>query len=122
MLLFITIVFLLYTIVFLLFPTLEIDGNSMYPTFDDGEKTRCSRIFSRKNLQVGDVYVYTRRAEDTGKKYLVVKRLQNIGTYEGTTYCFFLGDNLDNSLDSRHYGWIKSKQIIAKVKHRERRY
>ena len=84
----------------------------MYPTFEDGDRVRCSRIYS-SNLKINGIYVYTR--EEDGEEYLVVKRLKNICRLESGVYCYFLGDNADESLDSRHYGWVHSDRIIAKV-------
>ena len=107
-------IILILLILLYLYPVLEFDGTSMYPTFHDGDKVRCSRVFSRKNLKVGKVYVYYR--EDEGKRYLVVKRLSNICCdHKGEICCYFLGDNRNVSLDSRHYGWINSKNIVAIV-------
>lgn len=111
MLLVITLLFALLTVFLILFPVVEIDGTSMCPTFEDKDKLRCTRIF--KKLEIGSIYVYKRMEE--GEEYLVVKRLSNISKQGDITYCYFLGDNSEHSLDSRHYGWIDSRNIIAKV-------
>lgn len=84
----------------------------MYPTFEDGAKLRCSRLYS-SNLKIDGIYVYTR--EEDGEEYLVVKRLKHICIADNGVNCYFLGDNLDDSLDSRHYGWVHIDRIVAKV-------
>lgn len=111
MLLIITVLGIILMFISALFPSVEIDGDSMYPTFENGEKVRSSRIIG--SLKEGCVYVYVR--EDYGDYYYVIKRLTSIKKEGNRTLCYFEGDNADNSLDSRHYGWIDSKNIVAKV-------
>lgn len=93
-----------------LFPYIEVCGESMYPTYKDGEIIRGYRI--HKKLQVGDVVVY--RCPTDNKK--VIKRV--CGVDGSNSLYFFLGDNREYSYDSRHYGCVSKSSIVCKVKSR----
>ena len=87
------------------FPNLDIVGNSMYPTLLDGEKKHSRRFFNKFDTpKIGRIYVYR---DPTGK--LVIKRLKMI---KGNS-CYFVGDNPSMSYDSRYYGFINRKHIVA---------
>lgn len=96
----------------ILFPLIEFDGESMYPTYSDGELVRGSRIFN-KNFKVGHVYVFTR--ERDGETYHVIKRLTKMKLTEQGLKLFFEGDNSLDSVDSRHYGYVDSSRVVARV-------
>lgn len=96
----------------ILFPLIEFDGESMYPTYSDGELVRGSRIFN-KNFKVGHVYVFTR--EKDGETYNVIKRLSKIKMVNDEVLLFFEGDNVEESIDSRFYGYVEANRVIAKV-------
>jgi len=83
----------------------RISGNSMRPTYHDGDLVIGWRLCS--NLTSGDVIVL--RQPDTQR--IIIKRISKI---DGGRY-FVLGDNSSASTDSRHFGWIEKKAIIAKV-------
>lgn len=88
-----------------LFPNLDIVGNSMYPTLLDGEKKHSRRFFNKFDTpKIGRIYVYR---DPTGK--LVIKRLKMIKD----DLCYFVGDNPSMSYDSRYYGFINRKHIVA---------
>ena len=88
-----------------LFPNLDIVGNSMYPTLLDGEKKHSRRFFNTFDTpKIGRIYVYR---DPTGK--LVIKRLKMIKD----DLCYFVGDNPSMSYDSRYYGFINRKNIVA---------
>ena len=93
-----------------LFPYIEVCGESMYPTYKDGEIIRGYRI--HKKLQVGDVIVY--RCPTDNKK--VIKRVCGIDNANNLYY--FLGDNREYSYDSRYYGWVDKSAIVCTVKSR----
>lgn len=87
------------------FPNLDIVGNSMYPTLLDGEKKHSRRFFNKFDTpKIGRIYVYR---DPTGK--LVIKRLKMIKD----DLCYFVGDNHSMSYDSRYYGFINRKHIVA---------
>lgn len=86
---------------------LTVSGRSMYPTLVEGEKLTSVRSYLCK-LQIGDIIVAKPYECDNR---LVVKRIANIN---GNHY-YLLGDNPDESYDSRNYGWVSKKEIVAKV-------
>lgn len=96
------------------FPRITVYGNSMYPTYIDGQKLRAKRITRFEKLQIGAVYVFY--APDDEDKALI-KRLVYIhkSNYSHIEYCYFLGDNAIESRDSRKFGYVSRKNIIAKV-------
>lgn len=92
----------LITLVYL-FPLVLVDGISMFPTYKDKEIVLSSRFYKIKQ---GDVYVYK-----TPTNEVVIKRL----SHSRGNKLFFLGDNRENSLDSRYYGTVPESYIISKV-------
>lgn len=105
----ITIITILYT-----FPTVRTDGVSMKPTYDNKTLLLATRLFNRKKLKVGRIYVFN-RVDNVGETHLVIKRLKKILITDEETLCFFQGDNKTESYDSRHYGFINAENIVAKV-------
>ena len=105
---FVIVAFFLYKHLFLI----EICGDSMYPTLKDGEYYLGVRIYNKRDLDVGKVYIVKRPEEGI----CVVKRV-NDQNYNGN-YVWLLGDNLRVSKDSRDYGWVPSNLVIAKLKWR----
>jgi signal peptidase I len=94
------------------FPIIRVSGDSMYPTYKDKEFLIGIRIFSKKNLQRGDVILYTDPTDDTRT---VIKRIQTISRLDnGQILLFCVGDNVSNSYDSRNYGFISSSKIVCK--------
>ena len=91
----------------IIFMFLTVSGRSMFPTLTEGEKLTSVRSYLCK-LNVGDIVVAKPYECDNR---LVIKRIANI---DGDHY-FLLGDNPDESYDSRNYGWVSKKEIVAKV-------
>jgi signal peptidase I len=93
-----------------LFPVIHICGYSMFPTLSDGEFYMSKRVFRKSKCKIGKIYVY-RPPYDGGEEKFVIKRLAYIkdGKY------FFLGDNADDSYDSRYYGYVDSKNVVAQL-------
>jgi nickel-type superoxide dismutase maturation protease len=78
----------------------------MLPKYKPGDVIFASRlIYFFKKPKIGDVVVITQN------KKLMVKRIKKIkdGKY------FLIGDNPTSSTDSRTFGWIGRKEIIARV-------
>lgn len=88
-----------------LFPLIQVCGDSMKPTFNDGDIILGCRLFSMK---VGSVYVYH---PPIGEKY-VIKRLTIAG--KSRDKYFFEGDNSSCSYDSRMYGCVSKSKMVAK--------
>lgn len=91
-----------------LFPVIQVCGDSMLPTLEDGRYCVGRRVFKKTKCKVGEVYVYKPPYDSS---ICVVKRLAHI---EDGKY-YFLGDNPSNSHDSRSYGYVNSKAVIAHI-------
>ena len=101
-------VVLIVALLIYLFPVIKICGDSMYPTLNDGDIILGCRLC--KSFKKKRVYVY--RPPEQGKRYFVIKRLTHISRDTGKL--FFEGDNSDYSYDSRMYGYISPKKVIAR--------
>ncbi len=82
------------------------EGKSMNPTLKDGEVVLVDRA---GKIEVGDIVVAKHPIEQTSE---VVKRIERI-TERG--HYFLVGDNLEDSNDSRHFGAVTREYIKGKV-------
>lgn len=105
-----TVVF--FGILHYLFPFIQVCGDSMFPTYNNGEILIGRRLFLKKNIKKGDVVVYK-----SPNGTVVIKRVEEITKYG----LFCVGDNFEQSYDSRHYGIIPYSNLICRVTTRERR-
>lgn len=105
------------TLLFYLFPLIKVEGDSMFPTYTEGEILVGSRLFDKSDCKCGKVYIIHLRDNEEDRPYYIVKRLHRVefNSTTGETRYFFLGDNLRVSADSRIYGYFKPSQIVAKV-------
>lgn len=104
----------------IVFPIIEVDGDSMSPTYRDSEFLLGYRFFPKEKLKVGDVIVYKRPSEHI----CVIKRIARITSsiYNENDLLFYcLGDNSQKSYDSRDYGYIPQKDIVCKIILEQRR-
>lgn len=76
----------------------------MLPTLKPGEIILGMRP---RDIWVGDVVVIRHRGLEK------VKRVLYIG--EGMDRIFVIGDNQAHSTDSRSFGWLSTKHVIARV-------
>ncbi len=87
------------------------EGSSMNPTLKDGEVIVVDR---GAPVEVGDIVVAKHPVEQTGEIIKRVARVSERGTY------FLVGDNPDDSHDSRHFGAVTREYIKGKVVARRR--
>jgi signal peptidase I len=88
----------------------KVDGISMLPTFNDGEIFLVRK--TNYEIKVGEIYLF----EVEGYGYLI-KRLNKIQTtpYNGHTSYFILGDNSEDSIDSRDFGYLPENSVKGKI-------
>lgn len=93
---------------------LTVSGCSMYPTLREGDKLWSIRSYFVP-IEVGDIVVASPYAllddPSLDANRLVIKRVHRAEN----GYYYLLGDNTDQSYDSRNYGWVSKKEIVAKV-------
>ena len=91
---------------FYVFPFTRVVGDSMLPAYRDGQLLPSMRTTRFMPLHDGRVYVFR---SPYGKT--VIKRL----AYHDKRKCYFLGDNATVSHDSRAYGYVDRRNIIALI-------
>lgn len=91
------------------FRPVKIIGTSMNPTLKD-KSIRIAKVYSRHrdSPKIGKIYIYFNPNEE-----MVIKRLKYYDVKTGD--CYFLGDNPMYSIDSRHYGFVNERNIIARL-------
>ncbi len=82
------------------------EGKSMNPTLKDGEVVLVDR---EAKIEVGDIVVAKHPIEQTSEVVKRVERINERGHY------FLVGDNLEDSNDSRHFGAVSTDYIKGKV-------
>ena len=78
-------------------------GSSMSPKLLPGNLVVATGIFNRINA--GEVCIFY----EGGKEK--IKRVERVMKDQ----IFFIGDNLSQSSDSRQFGWIDVREVVAKV-------
>jgi nickel-type superoxide dismutase maturation protease len=86
----------------------EIEGPSMIPVLDDGDRVLLHRV---RRLRVGDVVVVD---DPTTPDRMLVKRVSSISR----DTIALLGDNAGASHDSRHFGDVPSASVRGVVWYR----
>lgn len=82
------------------------EGKSMNSTLKDGEVVLVDR---EAEIEVGDIVVAKHPSEQNSE---IVKRVERINEYG---HYFLIGDNLEDSNDSRHFGAVAREYIKGKV-------
>jgi signal peptidase I len=103
----------------------KIPTSSMAPTVQQGDFVLADKTaYNRMSPKKGDVVIFI-YPDDRSKKF--IKRIEalpgeTIKTSDGTTtvvphgYIYVLGDNWENSYDSRQFGFIPLSDVIGKVR------
>lgn len=101
-----------------LFPLAHVHGDSMEPTMHAGEVYLCRRLFvfpwtriEHFSHKINRVYVVAPEQLNDPTHVRHVKRLRKVMP-EGL---WFEGDNKRVSYDSRHYGPVSPKRLVAVV-------
>ena len=82
------------------------EGKSMNPTLKDGEVVLVDR---EAKIEAGDIVVAKHPLEQNSE---IVKRIERINEHG---HYFLVGDNLQDSNDSRHFGAVKREYIKGKI-------
>jgi nickel-type superoxide dismutase maturation protease len=82
------------------------EGNSMLPTLKDGDKVLVDRT---AEVAVGDIVVVRHPVEQNSELVKRIEKINERGHY------FLVGDNLEDSNDSRHFGAVTREYITGKV-------
>lgn len=85
----------------------ECEGNSMSPTLKDGERVLVDK--SPETIEVGDIVLARHPVEQITD---IIKRVQKISE---RGHYFLVGDNLEDSNDSRNFGAVTREYIKGKV-------
>lgn len=98
-----------------IFPFAVINGQSMEPTFFEGDIILCRRVFFKKRRKYSDNEIYVFKAPYKYDEYYVIKRVSFSVVERGTPYLYMLGDNSSVSYDSRNYGMVDCKHVMGIV-------
>lgn len=79
----------------------------MLPNFYPGQKVLVQKKWFFCKVKKGDVVVL----KDKRHKLIILKRIKD----ENKNSYFVVGDNKNESRDSRVFGWVEKKQVIGKV-------
>jgi nickel-type superoxide dismutase maturation protease len=82
------------------------EGKSMNPTLKDGEVVLVDRA---AKIEVGDIVVARHPIEQRSEIVKRIERINERGHY------FLVGDNTEDSNDSRHFGAVTREYIKGKV-------
>lgn len=78
-------------------------GGSMSPKLAPGQLLLATPMF--RHIRPGQVVIVAHQGKEK------VKRVERVEAGK----VFVIGDNLDGSTDSRHFGWLDHRQVVARV-------
>jgi nickel-type superoxide dismutase maturation protease len=81
----------------------QVRGDSMMPTLRHGTVIAATRWFRR--LKPGDIVIVHHDG---------IEKIKRIKKMRGNEI-FVIGDNDEQSVDSRSFGWLSKRMIVAKV-------
>ena len=89
--------------------TFSVKGNSMVPTFSNGDIIKFDKFDSKYTVDIGDIIVFNHPFK---KNLKLIKRVAH--TLDSSNF-YVKGDNLRTleSEDSHNFGYIHKKNIIA---------
>jgi signal peptidase I len=87
----------------------RISGHSMMPLINHGDWILVSLDINPDNLKINEIILL----EDPINKELLIKRIESIETKNEKKF-YVIGDNINDSYDSRTFGSIKKESIIGK--------
>lgn len=96
------------------FPLVNVCGNSMLPTYHDGELVFSTRIFRKDKIKPEDIMVFR---HPTVRDRLLIKRVDKVfkDNHGEIQSIYFLGDNAPDSYDSRNFGYVLINDLVSKV-------
>ena len=102
------------------FPLVNVCGNSMFPTYHDGEIILSRRIFRKNKIKPGDVMVFK---HPTVKNRLLIKRVSEVfrdkkGEVQSI---YFLGDNAQTVMTAEISVMYWLKTLFQKSLNQEER-
>lgn len=110
---FLVLIIAVLIIVYFQFPIIQVIGDSMFPTYQDGEILFGTKMYRKSKLKKGEVIIYRSPMENDR---VVIKRIDSIlEDHRGGYHYYCLGDNPECSYDSRNYGYVPSKNVVCKV-------
>ena len=93
------------------FTVIRINEFSMWPTLKPGQIRVMDRHFKR--FLINNIYVYLSPITLNDDEYYVINRLKKFRNTEDGLY--FEGDNLIDSHDSRHYGYVNQSAVLGEL-------
>lgn len=88
-----------------------VSGQSMYPTYDNGDKLLINKTVDYEDLEDGAVIIID-TSDFLSCDYIIKRYVKELST---DAEMYVLGDNSDNSLDSRYFGTVSKDKLIGVV-------
>lgn len=99
-------IFIIFVLLFFFRPII-VQGYSMSPALGNGDMLWCNTL--NRNYEINDIVVIN--SDSFLDKKQIIKRIAAINENQ----VYVLGDNREESLDSREFGWIDKKLILGVI-------